>query len=665
MSIVARRPQDPILTAHTISPDLSNEKVVSIDMQSIPSRTSSISSYKTNYTVSTSPTTVYSPSSPSSSCRQFDSIGSAAECVLPVQRRVPQEVYDVILLNLESLHKSPLQTAARHATYATCMLFGNDSPAQLKKYRLKRGSRLKLLRRTLRERHMLAHLVRELRVPRWSCLTATKQSSPVAVEYRDLVASVVMVAPIWSACWVSPFPTTTREAAEVAERSPRSTTCPSSLGPSQMFEFLNYHVSWTYLETLMLYGLNGNDALEPSIFLRMFDLLPALRHLCIASFSEDAFADKSLPGVTDRGLVQFTSRPESRALKSLVLVDQNVESLLVISKILSSLTALQRFKFVQTETCPVMPDRDMVLQPILASPSLRYLHWDVACPDPGTALTQLDSRPFQHPLKQSNTPNSHLAQSILSAGFPCLETLRAPNDVEPPGVLQASCRPITRGQALLQPDRLSLPRSSHGSVSTRPLALPSGNNLTSSRIRAQTFIDMAAKDSDSGMPVLIQDFSDDYIPDNAGASQFDDDSEEEMDDFGIWAAAKRYRNTPPKNSGPKTVYEFHMPAFMGRSGLKDPATGASIPKFLLRPDIPGQESDGGLVGWKHLLASNQSLSFAAGNGAQCFDPQKNSPSSPPMDDFTSPSSITSRFAWGVWAVDPAARPRRRPLQSLQ
>lgn len=570
----------------------------------------------------------------------------------------------------------------RGLRYTRIDIVGNDSPAQLKKYRLKRGSRLKLLRRTLRERHMLAHLVRELRVPQMELLlTATKQSTQWQ-EYRDLVASVVMVCPNLERLLGLSIPyhheydrlthaLSTRkrlkehiwvlgEAAEVAERSPRSTTCPSSLGPSQMFEFLNYHVSWTNLETLMLYGLNGNDALEPSIFLRMFDLLPALRHLCIASFSEDAFADstllclppleslrlESLPGVTDRGLVQFTSRPESRALKSLVLVDQNVESLLVISKILSSLTALQRFKFVQTETCPVMPDRDMVLQPILASPSLRYLHWDVACPDPGTALTQLDSRPFQHPLKQSNTPNSHLAQSILSAGFPCLETLRAPNDVEPPGVLQASCRPITRGQALLQPDRLSLPRSSHGSVSTRPLALPSGNNLTSSRIRAQTFIDMAAKDSDSGMPVLIQDFSDDYIPDNAGASQFDDDSEEEMDDFGIWAAAKRYRNTPPKNSGPKTVYEFHMPAFMGRSGLKDPATGASIPKFLLRPDIPGQESDGGLVGWKHLLASNQSLSFAAGNGAQCFDPQKNSPSSPPMDDFTSPSSITSRFAWG-------------------
>ena len=68
----------------------------------------------------------------------------------------------------------------------------------------------------------------------------------------------------------------------------------------------------------------------------MFDLLPSLKNLCITSFSEDAFADstllclppleslrlENLPGVTDRGLVQYTSRPESRSLKSFVLVER-------------------------------------------------------------------------------------------------------------------------------------------------------------------------------------------------------------------------------------------------------------------------------------------------------------------------------------------------------
>lgn len=567
-----------------------------------------------------------------------------------------------------------------HIRYHSVHIVGNDSPAQLKKYRLKRGSRLKLLRRTLRERKLLANLVYELRVPQLDLLfTTTKQSSPWQ-EYRDLVASVVMVCPNLERLLGLSIPyhhefdrlthaLSTRkklkehtwvlgEAAEVTEMSPRDDSCPGSLGPSQMFEFLNYHTSWSNLETLMLYGLNGNGALEPSISLRMFNLLPSLRNLCISSFNKDSFDDntllclppleslrlENLAGITDAGLAQYTSRPESRSLKTFVLVEQNVESLLVISKILASLRQLERFKIVQTDKCPTLPNGDMIFQPILASSTLKYLHWDVACPDPGTALTQLDTLPFQKPMKLSDTANYHLAQSILAAGFPQLESLRAPSDVEPPGALQAVCRPIVKGQALLRPDRYSLPRSSHGSVNTRPLALPAGNNLTSARIRAQTFIDMAAKDTEAGMPVLIEDYSDAYVPDNAQGSQFEDDPDPEMDDYGIWAACERFKHEDNDHSGPKTVYEFRMPTFMGRSGVRDPATGASIPHFILRPDITGQELDGGLIGWKQLLASNQSLSYAAGVGVNCF--RSGTPSISPPEDLTSPASSTSRFGWG-------------------
>ncbi|KAJ5217690.1 uncharacterized protein N7469_011315 [Penicillium citrinum] len=705
MSVVASRPETPAVP-YTIPQDAASCKEFSVEVQPVASRTSSISSYRTNYTTSTAPTN-YTPSSPASSYRQFDSVGSIAKSIEPVQRRIPQEVYDVILNNLEVLHKAPHQTGCTtcfqrdlHALSLTCRswekavrgrlytqvhIVGNDSPAQLKRYRLKRGSRLKLLRRTLRERSMLANLVRELRVPQMDLLFTTTKQSTQWQEYRDLVASVVMVCPNLERLLGLSIPyhhefdrlthaLSTRkrlkehtwvlgEAAEVTELSPRGDSCPGSLGPSQMFEFLDYHVSWRNLETLMLYGLNGNGALEPSIFLRMFHLLPSLRNLCISSFNEDAFADstllclppleslrlENLPGVTDAGIAQFTMRPESQSLKTFVLVEQNIESLLVISKLLASLRQLERLKIVQGEKCPTLENEGMVFQPILASSSLKYLHWDVACPDPGTALTQLDSLPFQQPPKYSDNPNSHLAQSILAAGFPCLETLRAPNDCQPPGALQAVCQPITKGQALLKPDRYSLPRSSHGSVSIRPLALPAGNNLTSSRIRAQTFIDMAVKDTENGMPVLIEDYSDDYVPDNALAGSFEEEPEPEIDDYGIWAASERYKHNSSESDEerPKTVYKFRMPAFMGRSGVKDPVTGASIPKFHLRPDIPGQESEGGLIGWKQLLASNQSLSYAAGVGVHCFDNNSKLPINPPMEEVTSPSSTTtSRFNWG-------------------
>ena len=579
-------------------------------------------------------------------------------------------------------------------SYNRIHIIGNDSPAQLKKYRMKRGSRLKLLRRTLRERKSLANLVLELRVPEMDLLFTTSKHSTQWQEYRDLVASVVMVCPNLERLLGLTIPynhefdrlthaLSTRkklkehtwilgEATEISEASPRSTSCPGSLGPLQMFEFLEYHVSWTKLETLALYSLNDQSALEPSIFLRMFDLLPSLRNLCVSSFNADAFGDSTLlclppleslrleqlPGVTDSGLAQYTSRAESRSLKSLSLIDQDIESLLVISKILASLTELEHLKIVQPNKCPTLPSGGMIFQPLLASSSLNHLHWDVACPNASAALSNLDFIPFAKPPAHSDTPNSHLAQSILSAGFPQLEALRAPSDIEPPGVLQAVCQPIPNGQALLAPDRYSLPRSSHGSVNTRPMALPSGNNLTSARIRAQTFIDMAAKDTENGMRVIISDYSDSYVPDNALDVADDEESEFEMDEYGMWTPREGPKAEPPEEvDGPVTLYDFRMPAYMGRTGSRTKGRDVAIPRFVLLPDMPGQETDGGLVGWKHILASNQSLTYAAGVGVNCFGNNKALPT-PSPEEPPSPASTpsTSRFGWGLGNRSVSATP---------
>ncbi|RDW93277.1 uncharacterized protein DSM5745_00599 [Aspergillus mulundensis] len=588
-------------------------------------------------------------------------------------------------LHALSLTCRPWEKAVRGRLYNRIDIIGNDSPAQLKKYRLKRGSRLKLLRRTLRERKLLANLVLELRVPQIDLLFTTGKHTAQWQEYRDLIASVVMVCPNLERLLGLTIPfnhefdrlthalSTRRklkehtwilcEATETSEASPRSTSCPGSLGPLQMFEFLDYHASWTNLETLMVYGLN-ETALEPSVFLRMIDLLPSLRNLCVSNFDADAFSDtallclptldtlrlENLPGVTDTGLAQYTSRPESATLKSLVLIEPSIESLLVISKILASLRNLERFKIVQTNKCPTLHSDGIVFQPLLASSSLRFLHWDVACPNPSTALTRLDFAPFAKPLQHTETPNSHLAQSILYGGFPRLDALRAPSDIEPPGALQAVCQPIPRGQALLQPDRYSLPRSSHGSVQTRPMALPGGNNLTSARIRAQTFIDMAAQDTETGLQVLITDYSDSYVPDNALEAS-DDEADPEVDEMGMWDSLQNRPQPnpiPEDHEGPVTVFDFRMPAYMGRTGAKTSDKDISIPRFMLHPDIAGQDTDGGLVSWKHILAANQSLTFAAGVGVNCFGGSKGV-SSPTIEEPLSPTSTstsTPRFGWG-------------------
>lgn len=536
----------------------------------------------------------------------------------------------------------------------------------------------------MRERKLLANLVLELRVPQMDLLFTTGKQAAHWEEYRDLVASVVMVCPNLERLLGLSIPyhhefdrlthaLSTRkklkehtwllgEAPEASELSPRNTACPGSLGPLQMFEFLDYHVSWTNLETMTLYAWDDKSALEPSIFLRMFSLLPSLRHLCIANFHSDAFADSALlclppleslrlerlPGVTDTGLTQYTSRPESQSLKSFTLIEQELESLLAISKILSSLSQLERFQIVQSNRCPSMETDEMVFQPLLASSTLKYLHWDVACPNSGAALSQLDYAPFVQPPKHTETPNSHLAQSILHTGFPRLEALRAPSDIEPPGALQAVCQPIPNGQALLQPDRYSLPRSSHGSVKARPMALPAGNNLTSARIRAQTFIDMAAKDTETGMKCIITDHSDSYVPDNALDESEDEDSDPDMEAFGSWAVRDRPKpNLTPKEDpdGPVTLFDFHMPAYMGRIGSRTSINDISIPRFVLRPDIPGQDADGGLVVWKHILETNQSLNYAAGVGGNGIG---NKPSPKLPEEPTSPSSTTIATTPRLW-----------------
>lgn len=116
MSVVVTRPESPAMpfaihespsVPFTIPEDASCTDFP-VPVHPIASRTSSISSYKTNYTTSTAPTS-YSPSSPCSS-RQGDSVGSGPKIVESVQRRIPQEVYDVVLGHLQHLHKDPQQT---------------------------------------------------------------------------------------------------------------------------------------------------------------------------------------------------------------------------------------------------------------------------------------------------------------------------------------------------------------------------------------------------------------------------------------------------------------------------------------------------------------------------------------------------------------------------
>lgn len=98
----------------------------SVTIQPVSSRTSSLSSFKTNYSVSTAPT-LYSPTSPCSSYRPFDSFNSLDKISESVFKRLPQEVYDGILTQLRCLHCGPHQAGCLtcyqrdlHALALTC-----------------------------------------------------------------------------------------------------------------------------------------------------------------------------------------------------------------------------------------------------------------------------------------------------------------------------------------------------------------------------------------------------------------------------------------------------------------------------------------------------------------------------------------------------------------
>lgn len=319
------------------------------------------------------------------------------------------------------------------------------------------GVRLKLLRRTLRERRVLAQYVREIKAP---CLQPELLAKKR--EIVDLVASIVMACPNLERLvgfyyiYDHDFDRLThalstrrglREHAwivgqndAVTQRSHQQLP-PGLMDVEQVDSFLNYHKAWLSLTTLLIHSHN-QGVLEQDVFIDVFDRLPSLQHLYISGFDIDDFNDtilqtlpalqslrlQALCGITDQGLWQFASAPAAHGIRCLSLIDLGLVSLLVVSKLLAHMTELKRFTLVQ-ESSPELPVGTLVFQPVIASP-LEYMHWDIRTPGPA---------------------NASLANSIRAAGFPNLRTLRAPSDHD--GDLQAVCRP--RAQIMLPSDKYS------------------------------------------------------------------------------------------------------------------------------------------------------------------------------------------------------------------
>jgi len=562
--------------------------------------------------------------------------------------------------------------------YSKIHISDNDSPAQLKKYKTKCGTRLRLLRRTLRERRMLGSLVRQLTVqdPAIPAILPDGRPNPQFVEYRDLLASIVMVCPnlerlqgfytfynhefdrlthalstrrrLKEHVWI------VSENQAVTERSHYQIS-PGLLDQHQVYQFMHYHYAWSQLETLMFCSPGGTGVLEHELFVRVFQLLPSLKHLCVSSFDGDDFMDQTLmalpalsslrieemPGISEWGLARWAASPAAQSLESLSLLHQNLQNFLTISKILASLPRLLKFTIVQADASPTMAENSMIFQPIIASPTLTHLHWDVAPSGQYTSTKYYaDLPPSSHNITQ--TANSHLAASILHGGFPNLLTLRAPQDLDPPGVLQEVCRPTTNAEILLPADRYGLPPKSRGTNSAMPDTLPTNNSLHAARIRAQSYIDSAAKSEKDVCKVIVTDHSDyeasrhesnsshhtastdptdpgdlfseseDPIFDSSAGCPTSPTTQSSQDFsssvFDTLDASKSDGQGPPVVPGatlkPVKLHEYSLTPFLGRVSVSVSSPASSVlnpPRFNLLPDVPEYDTEGGIIGWADLL----------------------------------------------------------------
>ncbi|KAL8843298.1 MAG: hypothetical protein Q9170_000156 [Blastenia crenularia] len=357
---------------------------------------------------------------------------------------------------------------------------------------MKLGVRLKLLRRTLRERRKLAQYVREIKVPR------SESDGDIAdVRTLDLVASLVMACPNLEKL-VGFYPVyghefnrlthalSTRprlkehvwmigENFAITERS-RKQLPPGLMDMEQADQFIHFHESWDSMSTLFLYS-HKQGVLERDIFVQTLYRLPALRHLCISSFDMDDFDDatlQSLPpllslrlqdleGVTFWGLSEFSRTRSGQGITQLSLINLDIKYLSAISNLFLHLTSLQRFTLVQ-ESSPEVAGGELVFQPVIASQQLRYMHWNILFPE---------------------SANKNLADSIRAGGFPNLRTLRAPSDHD--GQLQMLCRP--RAQIVLPSDKYS--KAYRASIERNPDG--HSRTLFTARRQAQQRIDDARK----------------------------------------------------------------------------------------------------------------------------------------------------------------------------
>ncbi|KAH7329077.1 hypothetical protein B0I35DRAFT_35806 [Stachybotrys elegans] len=428
---------------------------------------------------------------------------------------LPGEVIQLVLANLKDLHLNKASDScatcymrdlcsvslssrraakfAQAALYEDIQLVGPDSAAHQKRFKVVQGTRMLLLRRTLRASPQLARLVRRLKVPSFDMPAngVVPKGSMSLDQYEDLVASLVMACPGLESL-AGPVSTyqhgfkkifhalSTRKnllemdwlieaAPRQQQRSSQSPPPSHDLHPSEQTAFFELHVNWTSLTTLTIHCLPGATLNPTRLLKHTLRRLKSLQHLHLCNLSPSAFDDStllSLPplqsltlshirGISSEGLSAFATLPHSVHLRNLQLRHTPLASLPVLARLLSNLRSLTSFALVQAYA-PTMPEADtfaLWLMPYLASASMVRLHWDITSS-----------------ISSATPADDILARSIAAKGFPKLRMLRAPND--PDGIFQSLCQPVFRvdlPQDRLRSSSFSISSASTGTASPSPI----------------------------------------------------------------------------------------------------------------------------------------------------------------------------------------------------
>ncbi|KAF2813712.1 uncharacterized protein BDZ99DRAFT_553569 [Mytilinidion resinicola] len=403
--------------------------------------------------------------------------------------KLPREIYDCILQELELLHFQPgkhvcpscylrdvsnlaltsraWDKAARAKLYRNIWVLPDDGNHEMKKLKLKNTRRLKLLRRTLRERTALARTVKELNCQNYQEVYRKADIFDKG-EIVDMIASVVMACPDLeklTGFHVSYNHSFDRLSHALSTRNhlkeriwllkppsdpatPTSPTFPrnsDSNNLSNLYDptadltetFLAQHSFWPSLTTLILHSQSSSSSpiMTFRAFIATFRSLPSLSNLSLSFFSAAEFSNRTLaalpplqslrleklPGLTDAGLQRYFAQPAAASIVNLSLINLQITDLAVLGKIFQYLSELSRLTLSQNPT--PRPSEDAWPLPastdaVFRSASLRYLHWSCLTPHPPTTVA--------------------LGKAIKDGDLPALRTLRAPTD---DGTLQAVCAP--------------------------------------------------------------------------------------------------------------------------------------------------------------------------------------------------------------------------------